>query len=47
MKKIQNHILALTLACIPAISGAQQWRTEKLNRNVVAIPQNASGTNYL
>ena len=47
MKKIQNHILALTLACIPAFSGAQQWRTEKLNRNVVAIPQNASGTNYL
>lgn len=47
MKKIQNHILALTLACIPAISGAQQWRTEKLNRNVVAIPQNTSGTNYL
>lgn len=47
MKRLQTNLFVLALLCMPDGIGAQQWRTEKLNRNVVVVPQNSSGRSYL
>jgi len=47
MKKISIYALTL-LSALPLSSFAQDnWRTEKLGRGVVAVPQTATGSNYL
>lgn len=47
MKNFLIGMTALLLASAPCSADNTKWRTEKLTRGVVAIPQSSSGSSYL
>ena len=47
MKNFLISMTALLLASAPCSADNTKWRTEKLTRGVVAIPQSSSGSSYL
>lgn len=47
MKKFLIGMTALLLAYAPGSADNVKWRTEKLTRGVVAIPQSSNGSSYL